>query len=396
MRRLLASLVLVMTAPLALAQDDGAPTMTIGYLDMAEDPRYDEWGIHPVDIRSSTAIVDRRGLAGAELGMEDLSRLKRVAKTSFAMDHARVTNTAGILSEIARMREAGAAVFVLDAPSKVLVEVSAALAAENILLLNATAIGDSLRNEDCQTNLFHVAASRAMLTDALAQHLKERNWQEIIVLQGPLAEDVESVAAFTRSADLFGLEIVDARLFVLGNDPRAREMNDLDFLTGSEDYDAVFVADVHGEFALSVPHRTRKPAPVVGASGLVPRIWHWSYTRHGAPQVHGRFERLHSRRMGEADWGAWVSMKAIGEAVARTKSRNVADIRDYFRSEKMRVDGSKGPGMSFRIWNNQLRQPIMLATQDWVSARAPIEGFKHRTNDLDTLGQSEREMACGF
>jgi hypothetical protein len=52
--------------------------------------------------------------------------------------------------------------------------------------------------------------------------------------------------------------------------------------------------------------------------------------------------------------------------------------------------------MSFRVWNNQLRQPIMLATQDWVSARAPIEGFKHRTNDLDTLGQSEREMACGF
>ena len=91
MRRLLASLILVITAPLALAQDDGVPTMTIGYLDMAEDPRYDEWGIHPVDIRSSTAIVDRRGLAGAELGMEDLSRLKRVAKTSFAMDHARVT-----------------------------------------------------------------------------------------------------------------------------------------------------------------------------------------------------------------------------------------------------------------------------------------------------------------
>jgi ABC transporter substrate binding protein (PQQ-dependent alcohol dehydrogenase system) len=387
---------MLLAAPLALAQDDDTPTLTIGYLDMAADARYDEWGIHPVDIRSSTAIVDRRGLAGAELGLADLQRLKRVAKTVFAMAHARVANTEAMLAEIARMREAGAAVFVLDAPSAVAAKVAAALAGEDVLLLNATARGDALRGSDCQANFFHIAASEAMLADALAQHLKERDWQEILVLQGPYPRDAQAVAAFMRSAILFGLEVTEIRDFVLGNDPRAREANDLDFLTGSAGYDAVFIADVHGEFALGAPYRTQRAAPVVGASGLVPRIWHWSYTRHGAPQVHGRFERLHGRRMGEADWGAWVSMKAIGEAVARTKSREVADIAAYFRGEQMRVDGSKGPGMSFRAWDNQLRQPIMLATQDWVSARAPIEGFKHRTNDLDTLGLGERETECEF
>ncbi|MDP6951372.1 MAG: amino acid ABC transporter substrate-binding protein [Alphaproteobacteria bacterium] len=396
MRRFLSLVVMLLAAPMVLAQDDDTPTMTIGYLDMAEDARYDEWGIHPVDIRSSTAIVDRRGLAGAELGMADLERLKRVAKTVFAMDHVRVANTDAMLAEIARMRQAGTTVFVLDAPSAVVANVAATLAGEDVLLLNATARGDTLRGKACQANLFHIAASEAMLADALAQHLKERKWQEILVLQGPYPRDAETVAAFTRSALLFGLEITEVRDFVLGNDPRARELNDLDFLTGSADYDAVFVADIHGEFALGAPYRTQRPAPVVGASGLMPRVWHWSYTRHGAPQVHGRFERLHARRMGEADWGAWVAMKAIGEAVARTKSRDVADIRDYFGGEQMRVDGSKGPGMSFRAWNNQLRQPIMLATQDWVSARAPVEGFKHRTNDLDTLGQGDRESECEF
>jgi ABC transporter substrate binding protein (PQQ-dependent alcohol dehydrogenase system) len=396
MRKLLALVAMLLAAPLALAQDDDTPVMTIGYLDMAEDARYDEWGIHPVDIRSSTAIVDRRGLAGAELGMADIARLKRVAKTSFAMDHARVADAAAMLAEIGRMREAGASVFVLDAPSALVAEVSASLAGEDVLLLNATARGNVLRGSGCQANLFHIAASEAMLADALAQHLKARDWQEVLVLQGPFPRDAEATAAFTRSAKLFGLEVTEVRNFVLGNDPRAREVNDLDFLTGSADYDAVFIADIHGEFALGAPYRTQRAAPVVGAAGLVPRIWHWSYTRHGAPQVHGRFERLHHRRMGEADWGAWVSMKAIGEAVARTKSREVADIAAYFRGEQMRVDGSKGPGMSFRAWNNQLRQPIMLATQDWVSARAPIEGFKHRTNDLDTLGLGERESECAF
>jgi hypothetical protein len=27
---------------------------------------------------------------------------------------------------------------------------------------------------------------------------------------------------------------------------------------------------------------------------------------------------------------------------------------------------------------------------------APIEGFKHRTNDLDTLGYEERDTTCRF
>ena len=159
-------------------------------------------------------------------------------------------------------------------------------------------------------------------------------------------------AAFARAAALFGIEVVDTRPFVLGSDPREREMNDLDFLTGSARYDVVFVADIHGEFALGVPYRTQRPVPVIGAAGLVPRVWHWSYTRHGAPQVHGRFERLHGRRMGEADWGAWLSLKIIGEAVARTKSREVADIIAYLRGDEMRIDGSKGPGMSFRAWSS--------------------------------------------
>ena len=68
----------------AAAQDE-LPTITIGYLDLAEDIRYDDWGVHPVDIRSATAIGDRRAYAGAELGLEELKSLQRVAKAHFAL-----------------------------------------------------------------------------------------------------------------------------------------------------------------------------------------------------------------------------------------------------------------------------------------------------------------------
>ena len=379
----------------ALAQDD-VPTITIGFLDLEEDIRYDDWGVHPVDIRSATAIGDRRAYAGAQLGLEELASLRRVAKADFAMERASVAGSAAMVDEITRMRGEGVSFFVLDAPDAVVAEVAARTAGLGVYLFNTTAPGDDLRNELCQPHLFHTAASRAMLADAVAQYLKAQKWDDVLVLRGPLEEDHLMVDAFNRAVDLFGLDIDELRDFVLGNDPRAREVNDLAFLTGRASYDAVFVADIDGEFALGVPYATLDPAAVVGASGLMPKIWHWSYLRHGAPQVHGRFERMHGRRMGEADWGAWIAMKIIGNGMARAKSTDPAAVAEVLRGGKFRIDGSKGPGMGFRPWNNQLRQPIMLTTGNWVTARAPIEGFEHRTNDLDTLGTDERDSSCKF
>lgn len=379
----------------AFAEDE-LPTIMIGFLDLEEDIRYDDWGVHPVDIRSATAIGDRRAYAGAQLGLVELERLRRVAKAEFAMERESVAGSAAMVDAITRMKGEGVSFFVLDAPSAVVADVAARTAGQGVYLFNTTATGDELRNEQCQPHLFHTAASRAMLADAVAQYLKAQKWNDILVLRGPLEEDHLMVDAFERAVDLFGLDIDEIRDFVLGNDPRAREMNDLAFLTGSASYDAVFVADIDGEFAYGVPYATLDPAAVVGASGLTPKIWHWSYLRHGAPQVHGRFERMHTRRMGEADWGAWIAMKIIGNGIARAKSTDPAAVSEVLRGGKFRIDGSKGPGMGFRPWNNQLRQPIMLTTGDWVTARAPIEGFEHRTNDLDTLGHDERDSTCKF
>ena len=394
--RFLAAFAAALALALPAAAQDNLPTISIGYLDLAEDARYDDWGIHPVDIRSSTAIVDRRAWAGAALGLEELKRFKRIAKAHFALERRSVAGSADMTAAVREMRAGGTALFLLDAPDEVVAEVAARTAGDGAVLFNTTATGDALRNELCQPHLFHTAASRGMLTDALAQYLKSRKWDEVLVLRGPRREDVEMVRAFERSADLFGLDIEDVRDFVLGSDPTAREHNDLDFLTGSADYEAVFVADVDGEFALGAPYATRLPAPVVGAAGLVPRVWHWSYLRHGAPQVHGRFERMHGRRMGEADWGAWIAMKIIGNGFARAKTTDPAALAAYLRTGTLRIDGSKGPGMGLRTWNNQLRQPIMLTTPEWVVARAPIAGFRHRVTDLDTLGYENRDTACAF
>lgn len=388
-------LIAALTVKSSLGNDD-LPLVTIGYLDLIQDVRYEDWGVHPVDIRSATAIVDRRAYAGAQLAIDELKQFTRIAKARFAMQRETVENAASMIATINRLRESGIYFFLMDAPDSVVREVAEQTRDQDVVLFNTTATGDALRNEHCQQHLFHIAASRSMMADAVAQYLVSRKWTRVLVLRGPLPEDLEMTRAFERSAEGFGLDISEIRDFVLGNDPRAREANNLNFLTGNANYDAVFVADVDGEFSLTVPFATRKPATVTGASGIVPRVWHWSYLRHGAPQVHGRFERMHGRRMGEADWGAWVALKTIGMAIARAKTTNAVEVAAYLRSDKLRIDGSKGPGMSIRTWDNQLRQPIMLTTENWTITRAPIEGFKHRTNDLDTIGHGERDTTCKF
>jgi hypothetical protein len=47
-----------------------------------------------------------------------------------------------------------------------------------------------------------------------------------------------------------------------------------------------------------------------------------------------------------------------------------------------------------RPWDHQLRQAVLLAAPYSVVARAPVEGFFHKSNDLDTLGDDEPETPC--
>ena len=387
---------LISTFPLSAETNEELPTVKIGFLDLTEDIRYDDWGIHPVDIRSATTIINRRAYAGAQLAIKELEQFTRIAKAYFSLERHSLSTAEEMAKTILKMRDSGSYFFLIDAPTSVVSEVAQLTRDKDVYLFNTTAIGDSLRNEACQKHLFHMTASRAMRTDALSQYLVERKWKKILILRGPLTEDELMASAFEKSAAQFGLKIVEIRDFLLGNDPRAREQNDLDFLTGDNRYDAVFVADSDGEFSLSVPYATREAAAVVGAAGVIPRVWHWTYLRHGAPQVHGRFERMHTRRMGEPDWGAWVALKTIAMAIARTKTTEGPKVAEYLRNDKFRVDGSKGPGMSIRPWNNQLRQPLLLTTNDWTITLAPIKGFKHRTNDLDTLGYGSQDSACMF
>lgn len=365
-------------------------TLTVGYLQLADDPRYEEDRLYARNLAQPTGRPD----AGLETLIKESRFATAALGVTLAIERAEAVDGGGLVAEIKRLQSRGIRFFLLDAPGPAVAEVAAATRGQELLLFNVSASEDSLRLAQCQDQLLHTVPSDAMRTDALAQYLVSRKWRKVLLLQGPGAEDERLAAAFARAAKRFGLRIVDTRRFVLSNDPRQREQGNVALLTAGSDYDAIFVADRDGEFARGLPYRSVLPRPVVGSEGLVATAWHWSWERHGAPQLSARFEKLAGRRMGEADWAAWIAGKAIVEAMQRTGGADFRKLAAYIRGNEIAIDGFKGGKLSFRPWNHQLRQPMLIATHNAVIERAPIEGFMHQSNKLDTLGYDRPDGGC--
>lgn len=366
-----------------------ADELVIGHLEMKGDRDYRK-------SRTFAAFLTQplgRPHAGGEVALGEVKWHGAATGTTFALDRQRARGDA-LVATAEAMLARGIRFIILDLPAAEIVAVSRAMAGREVVLFNVRAAADSLRGTDCRSNLLHIAPSDAMRADAVGQFLALRRWREVLVLVGPLAADKAMADAFRRTAARYGLKIADERDFVLSNDPRQRELNNPLLLTQGSDHDVVFVADSDGEFARDLNYRTVDPRPLVGSEGLAGLAWHWSWSRHGAPQLENRFQDHADRPMRDPDWAAWLAVKAVATAVQRTGSVDFATLRDHLLSAELVLDGFKGNRLSFRPWDNQLRQPMLLATHNHVVARAPVEGFLHRTNNLDTLGVDEPETAC--
>ena len=367
-----------------------AEVIRFGYLELADDPRYDE---RKAFFRTLSRPLGAP-FAGAEVALREARFVGQAIGVSFDLVRARGADAPALLAELEKLHAEGVRHFLIDAPGKVVAKVAAATRGRELLLFNVSAPDDALRQAQCQAHLYHTIPNHGMQADALAQFLVAKKWRNVLLLQGPRDEDRLIGAAFENSARRFGLKIVDKKDFVLSNDPRQRDLGNVGLLTAGGDYDVVFVADSDGEFARSVPYDTVRPRPVVGAEGLVAEAWHWAWSRHGAPQLVSRFDKQAGRHMGSADWAAWVAVKAVVEAVVRTGNAPFDKRVAYLGGEEITIDGFKGNRLYFRDWDRQLRQPILIATHNAVIERAPLQGFLHQTNNMDTLGFDRRDSRC--
>lgn len=363
----------------------------IVYLQREDDAFYDGRRVY-----TGLALTTRqRPVEGLQLALKDSRIAARALDMEFELLTREVKEGETAADAIRRIAsEDHASVFVLDLPLGDVAAAGASLKGEPLILFNPRHSDDALRDKDCSPVLFHTIPSEAMLTDALGEFLRKKDWTRVLVLAGEQPADQALARSFERSAAKFGLKIVDRRSFVLSNDPRMRDQVNVPLMTGGLTYDVVFVADADGEFARFVPFATFLPRPVVGSAGLIPDGWHVAYERNGAPQLNQRFEKLASRPMLTPDFAAWAAGRAVTEALQRTRSTDPKTLTEFLLSDAFTLDTYKGNPGSFRVWDRQLRQPILLHTGDAVIERAPLDGFLHQRNILDSLGRDEPESGC--
>lgn len=340
-------------------------------------------------------IITDMGIIGAELGIEDNNTTGEYTKQKFTLEKFIVPADGNAVETYNKEIAKKFSFVVTNLPLDLTISIAGKAVAEDALIFDAATIDDSLRNLDCQTNVLHLLPSRAMRADALAQYLMKKRWTKWFMVIGQTNEDTLYAAALKRAAKRFGISIVQEKVWQHTYDARRTAQADVaDFTQTDDDYDILVVADEQGLFGEYLSYRTWLPRPVAGTQGLIATSWHRTHDQWGATQIQNRFREKTGRWMEEKDYGAYLAVRAIGEAATRVQSNDKTKIKDYLLGDQFALQGYKGTPLSFRPWDHQLRQPVLLAAPRSLVAVAPIEGFMHPKTELDTLGYDEPETGC--
>jgi ABC transporter substrate binding protein (PQQ-dependent alcohol dehydrogenase system) len=382
-------LILAVSPAIALAEEGPRPdAVEIGVLRQLEE--------EPPWTTNLTRPPEDEGFAGARLALRENETTGRITKQAFKLIEERLAPTEDPIPVFERLAASGLRILVLDLPAHPLLRIADSAKGRNLLLFNAGSSDDRLRGADCRDNLLHVAPSRAMLTDALAQYLVTKRWRRWFLITGRTERDRLYAEALRRAARKFGARIVADKTWEFGPDARRTVQAEVPVFTQGTEHDIVIVADEPGEFGDLISYRTWEPRPIAGTQGLVPSAWHATQEQWGAAQFQNRFQRLAGRPMRALDYTMWVAVRAIGEAATRTGSTEPEAIRSYIRSPAFELAAFKGAGLTFRDWDWQLRQPIPLADARSLVSMSPQAGFLHQRTPLDTLGVDKAESACAL
>lgn len=341
------------------------------------------------------------GLGGANLAVSDNNTTGKFLNQSFKLDVVEGSEIADLIKQSEEKIAAGTGYIVADMDPETLLKFADALAGKPAVIVNVGSPDDSLREENCRANVMHVSPTRTMLADALGQYLAWKQWRNWFLVYGSRPEDHALADAFRRAAKRFGSKIVEEREFKYDSGSRRSDggfeqiqQQIPQFTQNAKEHDVVVVADEAQLFGDYMPFRTWNARPVVGSAGLTATSWHPALELWGGTQFQNRFRRLNNRLMTPLDYDAWLAVRVIGEAASRKQSGDFKVLNAFIHSPEFEVAAFKGVKTTFRAWNGQLRQPIILTTAKLLVSVSPQPGFLHQFTELDTLGLDKPETKC--
>jgi len=341
-------------------------------------------------------VLEDEGFYGVKLALEDNLTTGRFLGHDYKVEFHRILLEEDLISEFEKLLKKGKKYFVVDLNESELLSLMKLSGIDDVLIFNTRAKNDSLRNENCKKNFFHIAPSYSILSDALTQYLVKKKWKKWFLVTGPKENDRLYAQALKSSAKKFNIKIKEEKTWDFTSDLRRTAGKEVPIFTKGSNYDVLVVADEAGEFGEYLAYRTWDPRPIAGTQGLKPNSWHRTHEQWGATQMQNRFRRESGRWMTEVDYHAWTAIRALGETITRTQSNDVKKVQEYLLGDKFGLGAYKGVKVSFRSWNGQLRQPVLLAAPRSMVSVSPQEGYIHPVSELDTLGKDQPESSCKF
>ena len=388
-RRVFLSGLLAIAVPAGKAQ--AATVIQAGYL---------RW----IEPRPNISLIEKpapdNGLAGAKLAVVDNNTTGRFLGQSHELLDVPVRAGDDLAAALGGLADRGVSLLITDVPAGQLAQLAAPARDRGVTLFNIAAPDDALREEACQDNVIHVAPTRSMLADALAQYLVWKKWGRWVLAIGSHDDDRLLAEAYRRAARRFGARIVKEIVYEDTGGSRQTDSGVIQtqqqmpvFTQRLPDYDVLVAADENEVFALYLPYRTWDARPVAGSAGLRPETWDAASDSWGGAQVQDRFVRMFARRMTGLDMQAWIAVRLIGEAANRGAA-DAAAIVAAIKAPGFGIAAYKGQLLTLRDWDWQLRQPILLSDGRTVVSVSPQPGFLHQVTELDTLGVDRPESKC--
>jgi ABC transporter substrate binding protein (PQQ-dependent alcohol dehydrogenase system) len=374
-----------------------------GWSDQPLEIRIGYLRLPPSRIRISLIDVPAAndGLAGAQLGTEDDNATGQFLNQHYTLLDKLLRENDDPVAAMNALADQGVSFIVTSLDADRLLKTADAAKARGVTLINAFAIDERLREQDCRANVIHAAPTRSMLADGLAQYLIWKKWRKWLLISGSHDNDKLFADALRHAATRFGAKIVEEREFKDNGGARrtdsgvAEIQQQMPMVTqGAPEHDVLVAADESEVFAGYLPFRTWDPRPVAGSAGLVPTTWDAAFDQWGAVQLQNRFAKAFQRAMTAHDMQVWTAVRMVGEAAARGGSGDAAKMLAYIKSPDFSVAAFKGQKLTLRDWNLQLRQPILLFDGRNTVSVSPQDGFLHQVSTLDTLGLDRPETKC--
>jgi|HubBroStandDraft_5_1064220.scaffolds.fasta_scaffold03945_5 ABC transporter substrate binding protein (PQQ-dependent alcohol dehydrogenase system) len=346
-------------------------------------------------------VVADYGLQGAQFGMQEINRSGAFLGKRYTLVTSVVTATGDVKAAAEKLLEAGDSLIIADLEGPDLLAVADLPRARTALILDARTSDDTLRQADCRGNVFHLLPNWAMRADALGQYLAHKNWKRWLLLTGATPADRAYAAAVKRAAAKDGASVVATKSYESGDGadgtsgPREQLQAQLPAVTHiPAAYDVVFVTDTSNAFGDYLLFNTWDPRLVAGTHGLTAVAWNSQFREYAARSVNYRFYQGAKRDMSERDYGNWLATAVIGEAVTRSGKLDTASIKSYLLSDQFSVPANKGEGLTFRHWDHQLRQPLLLFGPRMLVSMAPQPDTRGAQLATDALGFDQAQSEC--